>query len=107
MIGEYLAQEVPENWMRLDAAQREAWRGGGLRYDGALKPRKRVCAAEIWCEVLQRRKGDMTQRDTREINGLLERTEGWAGVGVRDAGKPYGKQRCFDRKAATDSGATE
>lgn len=106
LISDYLEQEVPVEWPKWDARQRETYRNGGLKYDGKLSPRSRICAAEIWCEVLGKQRGDMRQRDTREINLLLERTEGWAGVGVRDAGKPYGKQRCFERKTATDEEAT-
>lgn len=102
IIADYLAREVPADWMKMDTAQREAFRCGGLRYEGALAPMHRICAAEIWCEALNRRKGDMTQRDARTINGLLEKAEGWYGVGVAKAGKPYGAQRCFERKAVTD-----
>lgn len=102
IITDYLAQEVPADWMKMDAVQRETFRCGGLRYEGAMEPRRRICAAEIWCEALHRRKGDMTQRDTRIINSLLEKAEGWCGVGVAKAGKPYGAQRCFERKAVTD-----
>lgn len=102
IIADYLAREVPADWMKMDTAQREAFRCGGLRYEGALEPMHRICAAEIWCEALNRRKGDMTQRDARTINGLLEKAEGWYGVGVAKAGKPYGAQRCFERKAVTD-----
>ena len=102
IIADYLAQEVPADWMKMDTVQRETFRCGGLHYEGVLEPRRRICAAEIWCEALNRRKGDMTQRDTRTINGLLEKAEGWEGVGVAKAGKPYGAQRCFERKTVTD-----
>ena len=104
MIADYLEQDVPAEWMKMDLAQREAFRSGGLRYDGTLEPRRRVCAAEIWCEALGRRKGDMTKRDSREINGLLERFEGWESVGTAKAGKPYGNQRCFERRTVTFAG---
>lgn len=107
LIADYLAQEVPADWHRWDNRQREIYRNGGMKYEGALAPRSHICAAEIWCEVLGKHRGDMRQRDTREINSLLERAEGRTGVGVRDAGKPYGKQRCFERKAATDTPATD
>ena len=101
LIAEYLEQDIPADWMRWSLTQRQAWRGGGVRYDGKLESRSRICAAEVWCEVLGKPKGDMRQRDTREINGLLERMPGWACVGVREAGKPYGKQRCFEKKPTT------
>ena len=101
LIHDYLQQEIPADWMKWDLLQRQSWRSGGLRYDGKLEPRDRICAAEIWCEVLGKLRGDMRQRDTREINGLLERVPGWSCIGVRESGKPYGKQRCFERKTAT------
>ena len=101
IIADYLAREVPTAWMKMDTAPREAVRCGGLHYEGALEPMHRICAVEIWCEALNRRKGDMTKRDTREINGLLENMAKWGSVGVRDAGKPYGKQRCFELNPAT------
>lgn len=107
LIAGYLAQEVPAEWLRWDNRQREIYRNGGMKYEGPMVPRSRICAAEIWCEVLGKQRGDMRQRDTREINSLLERAEGWVGVGVRDAGSPYGKQRCFERKTATDTPATD
>ncbi len=106
IIADYLAEEVPVDWMKWDAMQRQIYRGGGMQYKGAKEPRRRVCAAEIWCELLNKQRGDMRQRDTREINSLLERVPGWESVGVREAGNPYGKQRCFDRKTATDTPAT-
>lgn len=104
LISDYLAQEVPADWMKWDISQRQMWRGGGIKFDGDLTPRNRVCAAEIWCEALGKQRGDLSQRITREINGLLERMPGWAGVGVAKAGKPYGAQRCFERKTVTDEG---
>lgn len=102
LIEEYLSQEVPADWPKWNQQQRQMWRSGGMKYEGKMVPRDRICAAEIWCEVLDRKRGDMRQRDTREINGLLERASGWRCIGVREAGKPYGKQRCFEKKTATD-----
>lgn len=98
LIADYLAQDVPTDWMKWDTAQRQVWRGGGMQYDGPTRPRSRVCAAEIWCEALGKQRGDMRQREAREINGLLERVPGWHGIGVARAGKPYGTQRCYERK---------
>lgn len=102
MIEDYLAEEVPADWMKWDMSQRQIYRSGGMKYDGATAPRDRICAAEIWCEVLGRQRGDMRQRDAREINSLLDRMPGWVNVGVEKAGKPYGAQRCFERKVVTD-----
>lgn len=102
MIADYLAQEIPADWLKWSLQQRQTWRSGGMRYEGVLQSRSRICAAEVWCEVLGKPRGDMRQRDTREINGLLEHTPGWHGVGVAKAGKPYGAQRCYEKIPVTD-----
>lgn len=99
IIQDFLEREIPEDWYKWDLLRRQSYQNGGLKYNGNLVPRGRVCAAEIWCEALDRRKGDMRQRDAREINSLLERAPGWEAIGVAKAGKPYGAQRCFGRKS--------
>lgn len=104
LIADFLAQKIPREWPKWDVGQRMMFRNGGAHGEYDLVLRSRVCAVEIWCEALNKPKGDMQQRNAREINGLLEAMPGWAGVGVRDAGLPYGKQRCFDRITATDAG---
>ncbi len=103
MITDFLQEEIPEDWMQWDEAKRGMWRSGGMVYDGRKEPRNRVCAVEIWCEVLGRKKGDMRQTDTRIINSLLERMPEWENVGIQRAGLPYGRQRSFARKVFTDS----
>lgn len=97
LIRGFLEEEIPEDWMKWDLRQRNAWREGGLKYEGKLAPRSRVCALEIWCEVLGGKRGDLKKTDSREINQLLERMPGWAPDGLRHAGKNYGTQRCFRR----------
>lgn len=102
LIADFLDREIPEEWPKWDIDQRNMFRGGGVRYEGAVVQRQRICAAEIWCEVLGKPRGDMRQKDAREINALLERVPGWANIGVAKAGKPYGAQRCFERKMVTE-----
>lgn len=97
LIRGFLEEEIPEDWIRWDLRQRNAWREGGLKYDGKLVPRSRVCALEIWCEVLGGKRGDLKKTDSREINQLLERMPGWAPAGLAYAGKIYNMQRCFNR----------
>lgn len=106
IIAGFLEQEIPEDWDKWDVNQRQIYRSGGAQ--GVLKsiPRSRVCAVEIWCEALNKQRGDISKSVTREINGLLEHVPGWESVGVRFAGKPYDKQRCFERKTATIGAAT-
>lgn len=97
LIRGFLEEEIPEDWMKWDLRQRNAWREGGLKYEGKLVPRNRVCALEIWCEVLGGKRGDLKKTDSREINQLLERMPGWAPVGLAYAGRIYNMQRCFNR----------
>nr|DAO78578.1 MAG TPA: replicative DNA helicase [Caudoviricetes sp.] len=98
IIVDFLREELPADWPKWDLPQRQSWRGGGVKYDGPLAPRGRVCAIEIWCEALGKQRGDMRQRESREINGLLARAPGWTHIGVAKAGKPYGNQGCYERK---------
>ena len=97
IIHNFLEEDVPAAWADWDAVQRSSWRNGGLHYDGGLVPRSRVCAQEIWCEALDRKKGDMRKTDSREINAILEKQPGWSRAGRQRAGAPYGMQRCFKR----------
>ena len=97
IIRNFLETEVPDDWASWDTAQRSAFYSGGARFEGALVPRTRVCAMEVWCEALDRKKGDMKKMDSREINSILERTPGWHRAGLQRAGAPYGNQRCFQR----------
>lgn len=106
-IEQFVYKPIPEDWQNWDINQRTMYQSGGMAEQGKVITRTRVCAAEIWCELLGKNKGDMQQRFTREINQLLERLPGWVSVGVREAGLPYGKQRCFELKAATDSRTTD
>lgn len=104
IIAEYLEKPVPKNWMRMDLKERQGWRSGGLPCEEGLIQRRRICAVEIWCELLGKPRGDMRQSDTRTINAILEIMPDWGEAGVRSAGKPYGKQRCFDRKSDYSEG---
>lgn len=99
IIADFLEEEVPKGWNDWDLQKRLVWRSGGMKCDDATAPRQRVCAIEIWCEALGMHRGAMRQRDAREINNLLARMPGWGCIGhAIQAGRPYGKQRCFDKK---------
>ena len=97
IVRDFLEQKIPADWSSWDAAQRASFRHGGARHEGPLVPRSRVCALELWCEALERKKGDMRKSDARELNAILEQTEGWSRGGRQRAGAPYGIQRCFRR----------
>lgn len=97
-IEEFIAKPVPADWLKWDESRRSMYWGGGINFDGEPVQRTRICAAEIWCECLGKAQGDFQQRYAREINQLLEKMPGWHRIGVREAGLPYGKQCCFERR---------
>lgn len=102
-IEAFLCGQIPQDWDSWDLPSRQTFYGGGAANAGALVQRMRVCAAEVWCEAFGKNKGDMTKRNAREINQLLEIMPGWENFKTsRFAGKPYGNQRCFGRKTTFD-----
>lgn len=108
LIERFVAKPIPEDWAKWSEERRSLYWNGGMKFDGEPVKRTRVCAAEIWCECLGKARGDFQQRYTREINSLLEKMPEWENNGIRYAGVPYGKQRCFELKeTATDMRATD
>lgn len=101
LIAEFLERPIPQDWAGWAMEQRQVFWSGGARYEGELVPRARVCAVEIWCEALNKQRGDLSQRTSREINSLLERMPGWESAGCSRAGKPYGFQRSFRKRGST------
>lgn len=100
-IQEYLEKELPEHWATLDPRdRREFIHGDGFERDmtGAVK-RDRVCALEVWVELLG---GDLKRfpaADRREINDVLRTMPGWQaykdGEGKLRFGDHYGLQRAY------------
>jgi len=106
-IEEFVAHKIPADWMKWDVSQRLIYWGGGMKTSAEVVERTRINAMEIWCEMLGKPKGDLTQRTTREINRLLERLDGWEELGVRLVGATYGKQRCYEKTGNRIEGNTE
>lgn len=99
-IEAFLGGRIPADWDDWDLTRRMMFYSGGAGGVGETTTRTRVCAAEIWCEMLGRSRGDMNKRNAREINQILEAMPGWESFKTpRLAGKPYGNQRCFGRKS--------
>ena len=98
IIADFVEKPIPADWSRWTLERRQMFWGGNAQYEGGLVPRERVCAVEVWCEALGKQKGDLKKADSREINDLLERMNGWESCGTRAAGAPYGKQRLFRRR---------
>lgn len=101
MISEYLEKLLPENWQKLDIGERRAFinnEGFAAELKGTV-PRDRVCALEVWVELLG---GDPKRLDrlrAGEINSILRKLPGWEATrnGIR-FGSIYGLQRGYYRK---------
>ena len=105
MIAEYLDKLLPEDWDRMDLAERRGFlRGdqftGGNRV-GTVQ-RTTVCAVEVWAECFGKDPSTIKRSDTYDIFGMLMKIGGWEKysgnkTGVQRRGL-YGPQRCFVRK---------
>ena len=51
--------------------------GGNTAGEAELKPRTRVCALEVWCELFNGQQKDMRYSDTQEINSIIAAAPGW------------------------------
>lgn len=92
MILEWLEREVPEDWQNWSVDRRRAFWNGQVAGGVVLVPRDRVCAAEVWCELLGRDLSLARNSDSAKINGVIASTGKW---GPRDPIRcgPYGVQR--------------
>lgn len=106
MIQEFLDRKLPADWYSRSIEDRVIyWRGGStndLLFDDEnenLVPRDRICAQEIWCELFEKKKGDIRIIDAKEINELIRKVEGWSTELERlRFGGEYGIQRGFKRE---------
>lgn len=109
LIHEYLEMPLPENWEDLDVAARRNYIHGTNFKEGDVPTKKRdkVCAMEIWVELLQGDPKYMKPMNSREINDVLRVLEDWEpynmGTGKLRFGKIYGCQRAFIRKATDEN----
>lgn len=106
LIEEYLDMLLPEEWETMDIYDRRDYVAnyGDDDHCGSVQ-RERVCALEIWCEVLGGDRKNLQNAKAREIIDILQAIKGWSpyskSVGKMRFGKLYGVQRAFIRDAST------
>lgn len=106
LIEEYLEMELPEDWESKDIYDRREYirNYGDDDYCGSVQ-RERVCALEIWCEVMEGDRKNLQNAKAREIIDILQSIKGWSpyskSVGKMRFGKMYGVQRAFIREDST------
>ena len=100
LIEEYLDMLLPEDWETMDIYDRRDYVAnyGDDDHCGSVQ-RERVCALEIWCEVLGGDRKNLQNAKAREIIDILQSTPGWnpytKGAGKARFGRLYGPQRAF------------
>lgn len=96
LILDFITQPVPRNWSLWPISSRIMfWKGEQDRVE--LTERDRVCAAEVWCEVLQSPLEHMRYRDAMQINTVISRAPGWIKSKKSMRFGPYGVRRGFVR----------
>ena len=102
LIEEYLEMLLPEDWESRDIFDRRDYiRNYGDDDNCGSVQRERVCALEIWCEVMEGDRKNLQNAKAREIIDILQAIKGWSpyskSVGKMRFGKLYGVQRAFIR----------
>lgn len=77
LILEFLGKEVPSDWSSWPLDRRRMFWSGNAAGDLQLVPRERVCALEVWCELLNGQQKDARYGDIQEINSIIAATPGW------------------------------
>jgi predicted P-loop ATPase len=102
LIEAFAGKQVPTDWAKWPIDRRKDFWCGAIRTpDGAeleLVERDRIAAVEVWCELFGGNIKDMKPADTREINAILARLEGWRRSEKVIRVGPYSVQRGFVRK---------
>ena len=99
MIIDFVNKPVPDDWDMWPIDRRRDYWALNAPGDYRLLPRKRICAAEVWCELFGGNIRDLSggNRDSREINAILASLPGWKKLKVASRfGVSYGTQRGFE-----------
>lgn len=98
LIEEYLSVLLPPNWDSKDLYDRRAYLESYDAEKGG-NPREKVCALEIWCEVLNGDRKMLSNAKARELIDIMQSLPGWEpyskGSGKLRFGKMYGVQKAF------------
>lgn len=100
LIEGFLERLLPENWANYDVVQRRQFINGtefGDPVEGTVK-RERICALEVWVELLGNDRGNFPRGQAREIKEIIGCVGGWTPCKDKiHFGKDYGYQRGYKR----------
>ena len=98
LVEGFLSMKLPSDWDKMASFERVSYISSYSEDD--VKPdyitRNKVCAAEIWCELLNNKFPDMTPYNTKFIHAILMNMPGWVRGGSHSY-KRYGTQRSYVR----------
>lgn len=107
MIQDFLNKPVPEDWQKWTLEKRRMFLNGSNPDNVNLVTRDKICALEVWCEMLNGQAKDLQYATTLEINDVIRALPDWekalirfgyCGVqrGFRRIAKPNSQQRLGD-----------
>lgn len=94
-IEVFLRKRIPSNWYELTLAQKRAFLVTGASGDMELIEREKICAIEIWTEMLRGDKKHYKRANAVEINNAIAGVEGWKRAKTRMYFGENGRQRGF------------
>lgn len=99
-VKEYLEMLIPVEWDKMSLSDRRMFIQQDdfeQRYKGTVK-REKVCVMEIWCEMFNGERKELTAQRSKEIKDVILKTNNWeqAKACIR-FGKLYGPQKGFIR----------
>ena len=97
-IQAFLEREIPLDWNNPDKwtiERRRMFWSNNVALDGPTMPRKQVCIAEIWVELLLKAPADITKKQSHELGAML-RHIGWKPSNKSCKAGPYGSQKVFE-----------
>ena len=95
----FVDRPLPVGWAMVDLGERRDYiHGDGLDMPEGTVLRDRVCAMEVWVELLNGDPKKLTRTQSIEINDVLRKMKGWdqPSGGIRFS--HYGVQKGFTRK---------
>lgn len=103
-VKRYIEKLLPEDWESCDMSARRSFYQGndfGVKVEGTVV-RERVCPLEIWCELFNGDKKDLTLQRSREFREIILKTGEWEQMKSSSRfGELYGTQRGYIRKIAS------
>ena len=99
MIEQFVDRKIPADWLTWPKSARKMFWGGSMDIpQDKLVERDRICAAEIWSELLGEYTKAVPRKEAMRINNVLKMMDDWEPSGVVNFGDDYGKQRGFWKK---------